>query len=175
MISTKKTPSYLKLNYIKFNTTVLLLCLCAYSLIGQQTPDSIKNKKTPKHYFLPTFYLDYYSTGKVQLEKDIHKIESFYWNNKLKSYQFSQTSGGGIVPVFTKDFNKGDSVAPANIHLLATGSFLLAKPGFAGINDHTFFKGSIGMRGIYNTGAKSIWFVDCSIWTAQDITYNINI
>ena len=153
--------------YLQF----ILLCLSSYSISAQQTSDTSKRNaiKEPKHYFMSTFYFDYYSTKEVPLESGQPK--DMYWNTKLKSYQFQQKSGGFFIPLYTKDYMKGDTVPPANIHLLATGSYLLATPHFSGINDHSFLKASIGLRGIYNTGGKNIWFVDYSVWAAQDITY----
>ncbi len=147
--------------------------MLSYSLAGQSSGDTLKKVriKEPKHYFMPTFYFDYYSTKEVQLESVNPKNKNFYWNDKLKSYQFLQKSGGFFIPFYTKDYVKGDTIPPANLHLMATGSYLIATPHFSGIPDHTFFKGSLGVRGIYNTGGKGIWFVDCAIWTAQDATY----
>ncbi len=145
--------------------TLLLFCLISHIALMAQKSDTT----LPKHYFKNVLYFDYYGTSKVLLPTDHPKKKII--NKRLKDYQFVQKSGGFLIPFYTKDFHKQDSMAPANIHLLATGNYLLAEPAFSGINNHRIFKGGIGIRGIYNSGRKSIWFVDWGLFTAQDITY----
>ena len=45
------------------------------------------------------------------------------------------------------------------------------RPQFAGISDHNLVKAGIGLRYIYNTGKKGIWFIDVSPFITKDVTY----
>jgi hypothetical protein len=129
--------------------------------------DSLKVVKPAKHYFKTTIYTDYYSTGKRNLE------DITFQSKKLKSYQVNQFVFGVNAPVFTKDFYEKDSTQISNFHLLVTGSYSSVTPLFDGISkQHHLSKTSLGVRAIYNTGKKSIFFVEFSPYMTQDNGYN---
>lgn len=155
---------------------ILAGCTLAF---GQS--DSAKKKiKEPKHYFMTTFFFDHYATPERTLgaENNFVKIQGspgkFNPNEsldkRLQTYKFKQSSGGFYVPVYTKDLKRKDSLAHSNVHVLVTGNYLLASPQFKGIGHHTIFKGGVGVRGIYNSGEKNIWFIDYSPFMTQDIS-----
>ncbi len=129
--------------------------------------DSLKVVKPAKHYFKTTIYTDYYSRGKRELN------DVTFQSIKLKSYQVNQFVIGVNAPLFTKDFYKKDSTRISNFHLLITGSYSSVNPLFDGITEqHHLSKTSLGLRAIYNTGKRSIFFVEFSPYMTQDNGYN---
>ncbi|MFL5753593.1 MAG: hypothetical protein ACJ76F_09310 [Bacteroidia bacterium] len=159
-------------NYKRFLLSVCVILQLAISYA--QAPDSTKRKiKEPKHYFMPTFYFDQYRTGERALNSN--KPVNQFWDKRLKSYSFVQSSGGFYIPLYTKDRKKNDSAVTSNFHLLLTGNYMFATPHFDGISDHIIFKGGVGMRGIYNSGNKNIWFFDVSPFVAQDISHGTDL
>ena len=146
---------YLMLSFVLINTKLL-----AYA------HDSVKVAKNPKHYFKTTVYLDYYGTGKRDLN------DNTFESKKLKSYQVNQFVFGFNAPVFTKDFYKKDSTQISNFHLLVTGNYSSVTPLFDGISKpHHLSKTSLGIRAIYNTGKKSVLFAEFSPFMTQDNGY----
>jgi len=127
--------------------------------------DTTKVVKPPKHYFNKTIYLDYYSTGKRELDT-LNTI-----SNKLGSYQVSQVVLGYNFPMITRDIYNKDSTRISNLHLLITGSYSKLNLNFEGISKHYLTKFSVGCRGIYNTGKKSIFFVEISPFVTKDRGY----
>jgi hypothetical protein len=138
-------------------------------------PDTTKKIKTPKHYFTPTLFSDYYTTPDRALFQRHGKNLSENQNirNHLKSYQYSQLTGGFYFPILTKDYLHKDSTT-GNFHLLGTGSYMMAMPRFGGISDHNLLKASIGIRGIYNSGRKGIWFIDATPFMSTDLSASCN-
>lgn len=134
--------------------------------------DSTKKIKAPKHYFTPTIFSDYYVTPERYLYrkhlKPFKLTEDARISNHLKTYQYSQLEGGFYFPILTRDY-EGANGTTANFHLLVTGSYLMALPQFAGINDHNLLKACAGIRGIYNTGKKGIWFFDATPFINTDL------
>lgn len=128
--------------------------------------DTAKTAKIPKHYFKTTFYADFYTPGKRTLDT-VNTV-----SKKLKSYKISQLSLGFNVPVITKDIYNKDSTRISNMHLLLTGGYSNVALDFEGISKHNFSKTSLGMRGIYNNGKKSIFFAEISPFVTQDNGYN---
>ncbi len=127
--------------------------------------DTIKQVKPPKHYFNKTLYTDYYLTGKRSLDT-INTV-----SKKLKSYQVSQFVIGFNAPVITKDFYNKDSTKISDFHFLLTGSYSKLNLNFEGIEKHKLTKISFGARAIYNTGGKSIFFVELSPFVTKDRSY----
>lgn len=128
--------------------------------------DSLRKAvKPPKHYFSNTIYADAYATGQRDLPH--HN----YAGKKLGSYQVNQVVLGFSVPVATKDFYNKDSTRISNLHLLLTGSYAGLTPQFTGIPNHHFTKASIGFRGIFNDGRKSIFFAELSPFLTRDRGY----
>jgi hypothetical protein len=143
----------------------ILLSFVHFTKLSAFNTDSTKTVKTPKHYFNKTIYTDYYATGKRDLDT-VNRI-----SKKLKSYQVSQFSIGYYAPIVTKDFYNKDRTKISNLHLLLTGSYCSLNLNFSGIESHRLTKLSIGFRGIYNAGKKSIFFVDVSPFVTQDAGY----
>lgn len=124
--------------------------------------DTTKVVKPPKHYFNKTIYLDYYSTGK----RDLDTTNTI--SNKLGAYQVSQLAIGYNFPILTRDIYNKDSTRISNLHLLITGSYSKLNLNFEGISKHYLTKISLGCRGIYNTGKKSLFFVEISPFVTKD-------
>lgn len=127
--------------------------------------DSLKVGKLPKHYFKTSISLDFYSTGKRDL------TQKRFVSEKLKSYQVNQFAFGFNAPLFTKDFYKKDSTQISNFHLLLAGSYVSVTPRFEGISNHHLSKTTIGIRAIYNTGKRSIFYAEFAPFTTKDNGY----
>lgn len=127
--------------------------------------DSLKKPVPPKHYFSKTFYIDYYSTGKRELDT-INTI-----SNRLASYQLSQFSMGYNFPVYTKDYYNKDSTRISNFHFLLSGNYTKLNLNFEGISKHHLSKFVLGARGFYNNGKKSIFFFEVAPFVTKDIGY----
>jgi hypothetical protein len=152
----------------------LLLSLAVSSNNFAQTDTAAKKVKVPKHYFTPTVYTDYYYTPETNLKlfsTKAHPVpqEQLDLAKQLKDYQYSQSTGGFYFPIITNEKVHPDQRI-SNFHLLATGSYMLAMPRFSGISDHNLMKASLGMRGIYNSGKKGIWFFDANPFIAGDLS-----
>lgn len=125
--------------------------------------DSTKKKvKVPRHYFNKTIYVDYYSTGKRELDT-INQISKL-----LESYQLNQTSLGFNFPMVTRDIYSKDSTRISTLNLLFTGGFNILDVKFEGISKHTFTKAWVGCRGFYSNGKKSIFFAEFSPFISED-------
>jgi hypothetical protein len=148
------------LSLLAFLGLVLLLP----KLNAQSTYDSLKIK-LPKHYFNTVIVLDAYRKPNKSLT-DTSEILS----RRLKSYGIKQFNFSLHAPLYTKDRTNADS-SIRNTHLLLTGNFVSVRPTFDGISDHNLIKFGIGMRYIYNTGEKGVWFVDVSPFVTRDIAY----
>jgi len=127
--------------------------------------DSTKKVKPPKHYFNKTLYFDYYSTGKRELDT-INQVSKV-----LGSYQLSQVSMGYTFPMVTRDIYNKDSTKISTLNLLFTGNYSSLKLNFEGIDKHNLTKLSLGCRGFYSNGKKSIFFVELSPFVTQDRGY----
>jgi hypothetical protein len=140
--------------------------LCVFG----QADTSGKKIKIPKHYFSTTLFMDLYSVGESKFitkrlsgsEKDIAE--------KLQKYQYSQTIGGFYFPVSTIEKVHEDNRV-SNWHILGTGTYMLAMPRFGNdINKHNLVKVSLGLRAIYNSGGKGIWFFDATPFISSDLS-----
>lgn len=127
--------------------------------------DTTKVVKPPKHYFNKTIYLDYYSTGKRELDT-INQVSKL-----LGSYQLNQVSLGYNFPMVTWDIYNKDSTKISTLNLLFTGNYTSIKLNFEGIDKHTLTKLSLGCRGFYSNGKKSIFFVELSPFVTRDRGY----
>jgi hypothetical protein len=165
-----KNIVFFQLKYL-FNVGLLLLGSGFYSFIYAEdlrilsepsdTVNSMKEKKPVKRYIQPCLYFNSYGTPEQTID-----------NDRLKTYKFNQSNLGFYLPMFTKTWYKEDSISLANFHLLLTGNALTAQAQFSGIKgitgNHTLIKLSLGMRAIYNTGNKNIWFFNASPFVSQD-------
>lgn len=128
--------------------------------------DSVKVVHPPKHYFNQTYFLDYYTTG-TRLLDTTNTV-----SKRLHSYKVSQFVLGFNVPIVTKDFYNKDSTKISNVHFLLTGAYSSVRLNFGGISPHVLSKFSIGFRGMYNNGKKSIFFIEASPFVTQDRGYS---
>lgn len=136
------------------------------SAVSQNNFDSLK-VKIPKHYFNTLIVIDSYNKP----NKKIDSINAI--SKQLKSYGYRQRNISFQIPIFTKD-QKGvysDTNVIANHHVLLTGTFLSLTPTFNGIAKHQLVKRGIGLRYIYNTGQKGIWFFDVAPFITRDVSF----
>ena len=131
--------------------------------------DTLKAAKLSKHYFKTVLNVDYYGTQKTDLQK-----ENFY-ANKLKNYGISQIAIGLNTPLFTKDYCKKDSTQISNFHLLLAASYVSVIPQFEGIGAHRLVKTSVGVRGIYNNGKRSVFYGEAAPFSTRDRGYRYTL
>ena len=48
---------------------------------------------------------------------------------------------------------------------------MLLQPVFSGISQHSLIKAGMGVRFIFNSGKKGVWFIDASPFVTKDVTY----
>jgi len=153
------------------NITIKVLVLCLGCLLSNsffaQTPTT-KKKKEPRHFFSTTGLLDYYNKPQVDLNlKDSNKV-----SKHLLSYGITQTCINFYTPIATANWYNKDSSVNSNFHLLFAATAYYLQPQFKGISQHTLAKYGIGIRAIYNTGKRSIFFIETTPFVTQDITKN---
>lgn len=142
----------------------LLGATCSFQILAQASFDSLKIKQ-PKHYFNTVIAIDAYRKPK----KDLGSNKAI--DKKLENYGVRQTMVTFHAPLYTKDRVLIDSTRQ-NAHLLLTGTLLSFRPSFAGIPDHNLIKFGIGLRYIYNTGKKGVWFIDVSPFMTKDASFD---
>jgi hypothetical protein len=152
----------------------LLMGIAVSANLFSQSDTAAKKVKVPKHYFTPTFFADFYNTPRTYISLTNMKGvplqgEELRIATKLKDYQYAQSVGGFYFPLITKEKVHADERI-SNFHLLATGSYMLSMPRFSGISNHNLMKASLGMRGIYNSGKKGIWFFDATPFISGDLS-----
>jgi hypothetical protein len=131
---------------------------------AQNKYDSLKIK-LPKHYFNTVIVLDGYRKPNQEFKDTLH-----YISRRLKSYGVRQFNMSFHVPLATLEKMNADS-SIRNTHLLLTGNFVSLRPVFDGLEQHNLVKLGIGMRFIYNTGKKGVWFIDASPFVTRDVSY----
>lgn len=153
----------------KIKRVLLFICFAvvlSFSFIAQTV--KTKNKKEPRHFFNTTGMIDYYNKPEVDLNlKDSNKV-----SNHLKSYGITQTCFNFYTPLATANWYNKDSSVNSNFHLLLAATAYYLQPQFKGISQHTLAKYGLGLRAIYNTGKKSIFFIETTPFVTQDITKN---
>ena len=148
------------LRYFFIGFVLLSTKLLAYN------DDSLKLLKPAKHYFKTTIYLDYYGTGERTLSGKT------FVSQRLKTYQLNQSVLGFNTPLFTRDFYKKDYSTISNFHLLLTGCYSVVIPKFSGVSkDHHLSRTSLGVRMIYNTGKRSLFYAEVTPFVTQDNGY----
>lgn len=149
-----------------------LYCLITLSFVFMITKllafknDSTKTVRPPRHYFNTTIYWDLYSTGERKLDT-VNMI-----SRRLQSFQLNQTQIGFNFPAVTKDFYNKDSTQLSNIHFLFSANYTRLDLNFGGITKHRLSKTSVGFRGIYNNGKKSIFYVEATPFSTKDNGYS---
>jgi hypothetical protein len=147
-----------------------LMSLCTQLLCAGIAPsgpgDSI-NPKLPKHYFSTMILLDAYRKPERVLSNSNHRLAP-----RLNSYGIKQGAVAFYTPLYTSG-ETGTDLVTSNTHLLLTGNYLSLRPQFTGLSkEHNLVKAGVGMRFIYNTGRKAVWFIDVSPFVTRDVTYN---
>ena len=159
------------INWKKKSCILKLLILFSGIFLFQsrlQSQDSSKalNIKLPRHYFNTIILIDGYSRPASKLI-DTSELLS----RRLKSYGVKQFNMSFCTPLITKSENV-DSATIRNTHILLTGNYTLLQPIFEGISQHNLIKLGLGVRYIFNSGKKGVWFIDASPFITKDITYN---
>lgn len=124
--------------------------------------------KTPKHYFNTMVVLNAYSKPEKAIKDTLSPL-----SKRLRTYGIRQFNLSFQVPILTRDV-KGegaDSNTLSNHHILITGNFMRLKPVFGGLSEHILTKRGLGLRYIYNSGKKSVWFFDVAPFVTRDISY----
>jgi hypothetical protein len=146
-------------------TRFFSLLYLSLGLNGYCVAQTEKQPKEPKHFFKTTIFLDQYHRPKTALN---HKD---FVGAHLKNYSIDQTTLAFYTPLFTANKYNKDSTVNSNFHILFTGNYLLLQPKFEGISNHNLIKYGFGVRAIYNTGEKSIFFFESSPFVTQDASY----
>jgi hypothetical protein len=140
---------------------ICILFACAVS--AQQSFDS-SGIKLPKHYFNTVIAIDYYQKPKVRLEPSTRV------SRRLGTYGLNEIAVNLYTPLFTK-VKTLESGTIRNFHFLLTVNYHSLRTQFSQITDHNLIKAGIGIRFIYNTGKKAVWFVDAAPFVTRDLTY----
>lgn len=128
------------------------------SLQNDSIPVASKSKKI-KRYIRPCIYLNTYATPNKEILK----------KQRLSTYGFKSSILGVYVPLYTHTWFRKDSVTLSTLHFLATGNSETAKTNFGGLSKSPeFYKMGIGLRTIYSSGNKNVWFFDISPFMAED-------
>lgn len=155
----------MRMDKLNLNGVCFLLFCMSCTTLAQKSFDSLKIRR-PKHYFSTVIIADGYRKPNRDLEDTSTSI-----GKRLKSYGVRQSYVGFYTPLYT--FVKDDTITNrvSNIHLLLTGNFLSLRPQFDGLTDHKLVKFGVGMRLIYNTGKKGVWFFDVSPFVTRDANF----
>ena len=133
---------------------------------SQAAFDSLKIK-LPKHYFKTVIIVDSYRKP----NQDFTDTSDFLVK-RLKSYGVKQFNTSFYTPLFTETTEIKEKGITKNTHILLTGNFMLLQPLFGGISQHSLIKAGMGLRFIFNSGRKGVWFVDASPFITKDVTYS---
>ncbi len=155
-------------NIFKFKKVLIIIgtyFFFAKNCNAQTTFDSLKIKQ-PKHFFNTVIVLDSYRKPNQSITDTLD-----FLNKRLKSYGIKQYNISFYTPIATINKPTSDSNVTKNTHILLTGNFMALQPVFGGIPQHTLIKAGIGIRAIFNSGKKGIWFIDASPFITKDVTY----
>ncbi|MBL7910687.1 MAG: hypothetical protein JNJ41_06520 [Bacteroidia bacterium] len=154
----------------KYNIVKVLMCvgtifLFSTQIKAQATVDSLK-VKLPKHYFKTVIVVDGYNKANQKFT-DTNDFTA----KRLKSYGLKQFSLSFYTPLVS--YTDVDTVkhTTKNTHILLTGNYMRLRPVFEGIKQHDLIKMGFGLRFIFNSGKKGVWFVDTSPFITRDATY----
>lgn len=157
-----------------FSLLVLGLLMGLSSSFYAQNDSDKKSKpkktKEPKHFFKHTIFLDYYYKPPAVLLKGNGQTDTGRIAKQLGNYGVAQSSISFYSPLLTIDKFNRDSTVNYNFHLLLSGTAYYFQPIFTGISQHTLAKYGLGIRAIYNTGKRSIFFVESSPFLTQDVS-----
>lgn len=139
--------------------------LFSQQIKAQANLDSLKIK-LPKHYFKTVINIDGYRKANQPFSDT-----NDFLAKKLKSYGLNQFSLSFYTPLITDTEIDTAKHITKNIHVLLTGNYVRLQPVFDGIKQHNLVKMGVGLRFIFNTGKKAVWFVDVSPFVTKDVTY----
>lgn len=145
---------------------LIVAVLLSYGSIRAQESYTLTGAKTPKHYFSSIIVVDSYRKPEQKI-KDTTDVVS----RRLKTYGVKQADISFCTPLATFE-DRSDSAVVSNGHLLLTGNYVALRPQFNGISEHRLVKFGIGIRYIYNTGKKGVFFIDAAPFVTKDATYN---
>jgi hypothetical protein len=144
---------------------ISIIFLFKTQIRSQAAFDSLKIK-LPKHYFKTVIIVDGYRKANQNLIDT-----SDFVGRRLKSYGVKQFNASFYTPIYTETTEIKEKGITKNTHVLLTGNFMLLQPLFSGISQHNLIKAGMGLRVIFNSGKKGVWFVDASPFITKDITY----
>lgn len=148
--------------------TFVLFIFFAFQIgIAQQSFDSLGIKHA-RHFFNTVLSLDFYR--KPQRQFTTQQAGA----NVLGTYGVRQANLFFYTPLQTQIKVLADSVQQ-NTHLLLTASLISLRPVFRDLKQHHLMKAGIGLRYIYNTGKKGVWFFDLSPFVTQDVNFSSSI
>lgn len=152
-------------NNIFVKALVLLNAVFLFSVIRSQNAfDSLK-VALPKHYFQTVIVADVYRKPDRNIKDTSDAI-----GRRLKSYGVKQFNFSFYTPLFTSEsYNKSGGIK--NSHWLLTGNYMLLQPVFTGLEQHNLVKLGVGLRYIFNSGKKGVWFADVSPFITKDVSY----
>jgi hypothetical protein len=131
---------------------------------AQTAFDSLK-LNSAKHFFNTVITLDGYRKPSTSLKDTTGKI-----SRRLGSYGVKQFYLSFYSPLFTDTHTVKGNVIRSK-HLLLTGNLISLRPVFEDITQHVLVKWGVGLRYIYNSGKKGVWFIDVSPFVTRDVTF----
>ncbi len=141
-----------------------------YAQSDSTAAKKVKKVKEPKHFFNHTIFLDSYYKPPADLMKPNGKLDTGRIAKQLGQYSIQQSCISFYSPLVTINNYNRDSSVNSNFHLLLAGTAYYLQPRFSGISEHTLAKYGMGIRAIYNTGKRSIFFIESTPFLTQDIT-----
>lgn len=144
---------------------ICAIFLFSTQIKAQATFDSLKIK-LPKHYFNTVIAIDGYRKPNQKFTDT-----SDFLAKRLKSYGLNQFTLSFYTPLVTDVEEDTIEHITKSTHILLTGTYMRLKPVFDSLKPHDLVKTGIGLRYIFNSGKKGIWFVDVSPFVTKDRTY----
>ena len=155
-----KTPYHIFRVLISFSAVFLF-----YGQVSAQQSYSVTGAKRPKHYFNTVIILDGYRKPSKTL-----KDTTDFISKRLQTYAVKLVDLSFYTPLFTFE-DRSDTMVYKNTHILLTGTYQALQSVFTGISKHQLVKIGIGIRYIFNSGKKGVWFVDAAPFITKDVTY----
>jgi hypothetical protein len=110
--------------------------------------------------------MDIYRKPNQKFTDTINKL-----SRRLKSYGVKQFMVSFYTPLATFENVRRDSTV-CNSHFLLTGNYMSLRPVFDGLKQHNLVKFGVGMRYVYNSGRKGVWFIDVSPFVTRDVSHH---
>ncbi len=148
--------------FVKTLFVFILFSIFGNVALADAVRDSTRRekRKSNQRYFRPTFYTNGYTTPKSPIQEN---------SNVTGNYQYSHFNAGYLVPLFTENWYRKKDNTLANFHILTGANFLRSYPEYTLIPlQYSLYKISWGMRLIYNSGRKNVWFGSINPFFSQD-------